>query len=59
MQLTPTVYLPGLCDEAIDFYRTTLDIEILFVRRIEDCIDANHVQPGTERKVLRAAVRIG
>ncbi|MEO5934819.1 MAG: VOC family protein [Duganella sp.] len=59
MQLTPTVYLPGLCDEAIAFYRTTLDIEILFVRRIEDCIDANHVLRGTERKVLRAAVRIG
>lgn len=59
MQLTPTIYLPGLVDEAIAFYRTALDIDIQFIRRIEDCIDPRFIQPGTERKVLRAALRIG
>lgn len=59
MQLTPTIYLPGLCDQAIAFYRTALDVDVLFIRRIEDCIDPQFIQPGTERKVLRAALRIG
>jgi PhnB protein len=59
MQLTPTVYLPGLCDEAIAFYTSRLDGEVLFIRRIGDSIDPQHVKPGTENKVLRAALRIG
>lgn len=59
MQLTPTVYFPGLCDEAIAFYKTALDAEVVFIRRIGDSIDAQHIRPGTENKVLRAALRIG
>jgi PhnB protein len=59
MQLNPTVYLPGLCDEAIAFYQSALGSEVLFIRRIGDSIDAQHVKPGTENKVLRAALRIG
>ena len=59
MQLTPTVYLPGLCDEAIAFYQSVLDGEVQYVRRIGDCIDPRQIQPGTENKVLRAALRIG
>jgi PhnB protein len=59
MQLIPTVYLPGLCDEAIAFYRSALGAELLSVRRIGDAIDPGRIQPGTENKVLRAALRIG
>lgn len=59
MQLNPTVYLPGLCDEAIAFYQQTLNSEVLFIRRIGNSIEAQHVRPGTENKVLRAALRIG
>lgn len=59
MQLTPTVYFPGLCNEAIASYTEALDGEVLFVRRIGDSIDSRQVEPGTEDKVLRAALRIG
>jgi PhnB protein len=59
MQLTPTVNLPGLCDEAIAFYRTALHAEVLYLRRLRDCIEPAHIRPGTEEKVLRAALRIG
>ena len=59
MQLTPTLYLPGLCNEAIAFYKSTLDGEVLFIRRIGDSIAPQYVKPGTENKVLRAALRIG
>lgn len=59
MQITTTLYLPGLCDDAIAFYRSALGAELQFIRRIADCIDPVHIKPGTERKVLRAAVRIG
>lgn len=59
MQLTPTAYFPGLCNEAIAFYSEALDGEVLFVRRIGDSIDPREVEPGIENKVLRAAMRIG
>lgn len=59
MQLNTTVYLPGLCDKAIDFYKSALGADLLFVRRIGDSIDPRHIRAGTENKVLRAALRIG
>jgi PhnB protein len=59
MQLAPTAYFPGRCHEAVAFYAEALDGEVLFVRRLGDCIDAAHVAAGTENKILRAAIRIG
>ncbi|AVR98775.1 VOC family protein [Pseudoduganella armeniaca] len=59
MQLIPTVYFPGFCDEAIAFYQSLPGCELLFVRRIGDCIDPSQIQPGTEQKILRAALRFG
>jgi PhnB protein len=59
MQLTPTVYFPGFCNEAIAFYQSVPGCELLFVRRIGDCIDTTQIQPGTEQKILRAALRFG
>jgi len=59
MQLTPTVYLPGLCEEAIGFYRDALGAEPLAIRRIEDSIDPRFIQPGTEKNILRAVLQIG
>lgn len=59
MQLLTTVYLPGLCNEAIAFYRTVLGAELVFIRHIGDVIEPGRIAPGTERRILRAALRIG
>ncbi|CUI08954.1 PhnB protein; putative DNA binding 3-demethylubiquinone-9 3-methyltransferase domain protein [Janthinobacterium sp. CG23_2] len=59
MQLYTTVYLPGHCDEAIAFYQAALGSEVVFIRRVRDCVAAERITPGTENKVLRAALRVG
>lgn len=59
MQLTSSIYLPGLCEEAVAFYRSALNAELLSVQRIEDSIDPRFIQPGTEKKILRAVLKIG
>ena len=59
MQITPTTYFPELCDEAIAFYQTALQAELLYLKRVDGSIDPRLIQPGTQRKVLRAALRIG
>ncbi|MGZ3182293.1 MAG: VOC family protein [Telluria sp.] len=59
MQLNPTVYFPGLCEEAVAFYKASLGAEVLFILRVGDSIEAEQISPGTEHKVLRAALRIG
>lgn len=59
MQLHTTTHFPGLCDEAISFYQNALQAELLYLHRVGERIDAHLVTPGTENKVLRAALRIG
>jgi PhnB protein len=59
MQLTPTIYFPGICDDAIAFYGKALGAELLFLKKVATDIPPAQQKPGTEHKVLRAALRIG
>lgn len=59
MQLTPTLYFPGICDDAIAFYGKALGAELLFLKKVATDIPLAQQKPGTEHKVLRAALRIG
>ena len=59
MQLHTTIHFPGLCDEAIAFYQHAVQAELLSLQRVADSVPAHLITPGTEHKVLRAALRIG
>ncbi|MCY2994553.1 MAG: VOC family protein [Planctomycetota bacterium] len=57
MQIQPYLFFDGCCDEAIDFYRSTLGAEVTMRMRFKDGPDPG--SPGTEDKVMHANLRIG
>lgn len=56
----PYLFFGGRCDEAIEFYRKTLNAEVAMLMRFKD---APEPQPGMpecfEDKVMHAALKIG
>lgn len=56
----PYLFFGGRCDEAIDFYRKTLNAEVAMLMRFKD---APEPQPGLpecfENKVMHAALKVG
>jgi PhnB protein len=56
----PYLFFGGRCDEAIDFYRKTLNAEVTMLMRFKD---APEKQPGLpecfEDKVMHAALKVG
>lgn len=58
MQVIPTIYFPGLCAEAISFYRDVLGAEVLSQLTAGDP-QPQFVSPGSPGKIIRAALRIG
>lgn len=59
MNLTPTIYLPGKCQQAIAFYQNVLHAELISLRRVGDAVAAELVRPGTHDMIMRAVLRIG
>jgi PhnB protein len=62
MQLNPYLFFDGRCEEAVEFYRRTLAAEVLTVMRYKDSPEPpppGMVPPGSEDKVMHAAMRIG
>jgi PhnB protein len=59
MNLQPTLYFQGVCDDAIKFYTEALDAEVLFRLPIGGHVPAQFVTPETAGKVMRAGLRIG
>jgi PhnB protein len=57
MQIQPYLFFDGSCDEAIEFYRSTLGAEVMMLMRFKDSPEP--VSPGTEEKVMHANLRIG
>src|SRR6185437_13976700 len=65
MQIQPYLFFDGRCEEAIEFYRRALGAEVTMLMRFKEappqpagaggCAPA----PGTENKVMHAAIRIG
>jgi len=58
MQVIPTMYFPGLCAEAISFYREHLGAEVLF-QLTEGDAQPEYRPPGSAGKIIRAGLRIG
>jgi PhnB protein len=62
MQVQPYLFFDGKCEEALDFYRKTLDAKVESVMRFKDSpapAQPGSVPPGAENKVMHAAFRIG
>jgi PhnB protein len=62
MQVQPYLFFDGRCEEAIEFYRKTIGAEVGMLMRWKDmpqgCPEGT-VPPGSENKVMHAALRIG
>jgi PhnB protein len=61
MQVQPYLFFNGRCEEALDFYRSTVGAEIGMLMRYRDNPEPQPgmVPPGSDDKVMHASVRIG
>ena len=62
MRVQPYLFFEGRADEAIEFYRRTLGAEVLMLMRFNESPDPpppGMVPPGSENKIMHAAMRIG
>ncbi len=59
MQTIPTLYFPGLCAEALSFYRDVLHADVLFQLTAIPDSQPQFLEPGSPGKVIRAGLRIG
>jgi PhnB protein len=56
----PYLFFDGRCDEALEFYRQTLDAEVTALFRFKDSPDPTMRMPGVDdNKVMHANFRIG
>ena len=55
----PYLFFGGRCEEALEFYRTALDAEVMMLSRFTDAPDPAMAQPGMEEKVMHVSFRIG
>ncbi len=62
MLVQPYLFFDGKCEEAVEFYRRALGAEVEMMMRFQDCPEPAQpgmVPPGSENKVMHAALRIG
>jgi PhnB protein len=55
----PYLFFDGRCEEAIEFYRSTLGAETTMMMRFKDNPDPSMCAPGTENKIMHASFRVG
>ncbi len=58
----PYLFFGGRCEEALDFYRSTLDAQIIMVMRFNESpqpLPPGVLQPGFENKVMHSSFTIG
>lgn len=62
MQVQPYLFFDGRCEEAIEFYRKTLDANVTMLMRFKDSPEPPQpgmIPPGAENKVMHAEFVIG
>ena len=59
MRVQSYLFFDGRCEEALDFYRRALGAEVETLMRFKEMPEASQVTPGTENKVMHAALKIG
>ncbi|MEN3939682.1 VOC family protein [Prosthecobacter sp. SYSU 5D2] len=58
----PYLFFSGRCEEALEYYRTTLGAEIGMVMRFDEAPDpppADMLAPGFEKKIMHSSFHIG
>ena len=62
MQVQPYLFFDGRCEEAIEFYRKTLNAEVQMLMRFKESPEPpppGAVPPDSGNKVMHASLRIG
>jgi PhnB protein len=62
MQVQPYLFFDGRCEEAIEFYKSTLGIKVEMLMRMKDSPEPHPpgmCPPGSENNVMHASFRIG
>ena len=62
MQIQSYLFFDGRCEEAIEFYKSTLGARVEILMRFRDSPDPvppGMCPPGSEHKVMHASMRIG
>ncbi|MBK5204035.1 MAG: VOC family protein [Polaromonas sp.] len=62
MQVQPYLFFDGRCEEALEFYRTTLGAEVTAMMRFKESPEPPQpgmCPPGSEEKIMHANFRIG
>jgi len=62
MLVQPYLFFDGRCEEAVEFYRRAIGAEVEMLMRFRDGPEPAQpgmVPPGSENKVMHAALRIG
>ena len=62
MRVEAYLFFNGRCEEAVEFYRTTLGAEVTMLMRFKESpepIPPGMLPPGFENKVMHASLRIG
>ena len=62
MQVQPYLFYDGRCEEALEFYKQALGIQVEMLMRFSESPDPmppGMIPPGAERKVMHASFRLG
>ena len=62
MNIQPYLFFDGCCEQALEFYRDALGIELKMLMRYRDSpepLPPEQVPPGSEDKVMHARFRLG
>jgi PhnB protein len=62
MHVQPYLFFDGRCEEALEFYKSTLGAELVMLMRFRESPDPlppGMVPPGSEDKVMHASFRVG
>jgi PhnB protein len=61
MQVQPYLFFEGRCEEAIEFYRKTLDAAPIMLMRWKDCPEPPQpgMTPPSPEKIMHARLKIG
>jgi len=62
MRVQPYLFFEGRCEEALDFYKSVLNAEVLSLMRYRESpvpVEEALVPPGCEDKIMHATFRVG
>jgi PhnB protein len=59
MRVEPYLDFEGRCEEALEFYKKAVGAEVTMMMRFGEAPDKSMISPGSEKKVMHAAMKIG